>query len=98
MYHCMEFIYEDRPNLSIGYKIPGKSMIVNMSSLKEIRTAVGKNGIHAIQLVSHTFESEWLGDRNEDHTKISRFMLEGGIQTMEIRVHVSFELSTNRSG
>lgn len=95
----MEFIYGDRPNLNIEYKIPGKSMTVYMSSLKEIKAGVGKNGIYAIQLVSHTFESEWLGDRNEDHTTTSRFMLEGGsIQAMEIRFDVSLKLSTNRSG
>ena len=61
----MEFIYEDRPNLNIVYEVPGKSMIVHMSSLKEIRTAVGKNSIQAIQLVSHTLESEWLGARHK---------------------------------
>lgn len=94
----MEFVYGDRLNLNIGYKIPGKSMTIHMSSLKEIKTAMGKNGIYAIQLVSHTFESEWLGDRDEDHTTTSRFMLEGGIQAMEIRVDVSLKLSTNRSG
>ena len=36
----MEFIYGDRPNLNIGYKIPRKSMVVHMSSLKEIKAAV----------------------------------------------------------
>lgn len=92
----MEFIYEDRPNLNIVYEVPGKSIIVHMSSLKEIRTAVGKNSIQAIQLVSHTFESEWLGDRN-NHITTSAFMLEGGIRTMEVMAYVSLELSTNCS-
>lgn len=46
----MEFMYGDRPNLDIGYKIPGKSMVVHLSSLREIKAAVGK-GIYAVQLV-----------------------------------------------
>ena len=60
---------------------------------RKLKTHVNPN----FHRLNTPFESEWLGDRDEDHTTTSRFMLEGGIQAMEIRVDVSLKLSTNRS-
>lgn len=66
----MELICEERPNINIGYKMPGAQIkiTVDIKSLRGFEVAVGSGGIHAIRIItdSENSSSQWLGDGRSD--------------------------------
>lgn len=57
----LELFCRNHRNITVGYKIPGAHVIVDVTDLRGFTVAMSSGGIRALQLVTRSQATKWLG-------------------------------------